>query len=193
MPPRRSCFHPVSREDVPGLLGFNATTAFLLQAHPKASLAYGLPFQCHHGVPAYRLSDIQPTDLLEFQCHHGVPASSPLAMGPWPFWPFQCHHGVPASQVWDRRDRPFPRVSMPPRRSCFQFGRRRGSAFMPVSMPPRRSCFPGRLDRVIHVHMRFNATTAFLLRWMASRASVRKSGFNATTAFLLRPRWGLGL
>ena len=52
MPPRRSCFGSFLVRPAEVFRGFNATTAFLLRIPPASARAWGLRFQCHHGVPA---------------------------------------------------------------------------------------------------------------------------------------------
>ena len=54
---------------------------------------------------------------------------------------------------------------MPPRRSCFAYGRGRVGSDGAVSIPPRRSCFMVREIEEEPPVFRFNATTAFLLRF----------------------------
>ena len=79
MPPRRSCFLEAISKHNRLVVGFNATTAFLLLGGQFSVWDASLLFQCHHGVPASNnvtRRHIRPPD--EFQCHHGVPASRPF-------------------------------------------------------------------------------------------------------------------
>jgi len=132
-------------------------------------------FQCHHGVPAshdccsswlakedsfnattaFLLLGQDAADEDREEIGFNATTAFLLPFGPGgpavSLGPFQCHHGVPASM----KRRPPPgrqiRVSMPPRRSCF--------AMAPVLADALAS--------------RFNATTAFLLRFSTNSS---KSG-----------------
>ena len=64
-------------------------------------------------------------------------------------------------------------VSMPTRRSCFTLGMMIAIIFAVVSMPPRRSCFAMAPVLADALASRFNATTAFLLRFSTNSS---KSG-----------------
>ena len=52
MPPRRSCFLLALAREWDLVIGFNATTAFLLPSSPLLFHQPAISFQCHHGVPA---------------------------------------------------------------------------------------------------------------------------------------------
>ncbi len=209
MPPRRSCFPPASPAGSPsrptfqchhgvpasrpcgrgwgGIGGFNATTAFLLLVIAPTGAGKTRVFQCHHGVPASLLKECRSTTSCKVSmpprrsCFkpqeagndpRGVvsmpPRRSCFAALVWHPVPnlreFQCHHGVPAST----------------RTSC---GSLDSAA---VSMPPRRSCFLDKAPERVDALLRFNATTAFLLRYFPPPWGVPAPRFNATTAFLLR-------
>ena len=186
MPPWRSCFRDPHRLPPFKKQGFNATTAFLLQAGSGGERGPEALFQCHHGVPA-SLHDLvlrQPqlrfnattAFLLRFMTdaylftRTGFNATTAFLLPPT--------RGSAAAPAW------------------------------PVSMPPRRSCFLTESDTAAVLEASFNATTAFLLRdrvqlfrrahhrfqchhgvpasgrWRPA-SGPRRPGFNATTAFLL--------
>ena len=172
MPPRRSCFPPVLSSSPSSRWGFNATTAFLLPTGSCRSSAEDPQVSMPPRRSCFSPAQQTVTSVWSDGFNATTAFLLPRHRG-WEFHvfePFQCHHGVPAS--WRPslgRDPVRVSVSMPPRRSCFSgeilLATKRLFAFQCHHGVPASPGDPA--DRG-GAAPRFNATTAFLLRWPMS-------------------------